>query len=89
MEPVVALDQVPASRAAAAYQLAPGMVHAILANLQQLPFRRVDVSFEGDRHPNISHYHILIRVPWLNKVGVSIANHLAKTLGELEDHLKR
>lgn len=58
----------------------------ILTRLQTLPWRRIDVSFEGTRMPFFAHNHIQVTRKWLNWYGNAVCQHLAQQIADMEKH---
>ena len=56
----------------------------ILRRLQTLPWRRIDVSFEGTKMPFFAHNHIQVTRKWLNWYGNAVCQHLAQQLADME-----
>lgn len=56
----------------------------ILRRLQTLPWRRIDVSFEGTNMPFFAHNHIQVTRKWLNWYGSAVCQHLAQQLADME-----
>lgn len=56
----------------------------ILERLQTLPWRRIDVSFEGTSMPFFAHNHIQVTRKWLNWYGNAVCQHLAQQLADME-----
>ena len=56
----------------------------ILQRLQSLPWRRIDVSFEGTNMPFFAHNHIQVTRKWLNWYGNAVCQHLAEQLADME-----
>uniref|UniRef100_A0A061RZM0 Alpha beta-hydrolases superfamily protein n=1 Tax=Tetraselmis sp. GSL018 TaxID=582737 RepID=A0A061RZM0_9CHLO len=59
-------------------------VSAMLANLQELPWRRVDVWIKDPFSHFMAHNHIQVTSKWINGVGQPIVRHLTSLLGSLE-----
>lgn len=56
----------------------------ILQRLQTMPWRRIDVSFEGTKMPFFAHNHMQVTRKWLNWYGISVCQHLAQQLAHME-----
>lgn len=61
----------------------------ILASLQRLAWRRVDVSFRHASLPLLAHQHIQVQRSWVNSVGLPVAQHLARSLKAMEAARRR
>ena len=59
-------------------------VEAMLARLQSLPWRRVDVCFGDTPLPLLSHQHIQMQRWWMNWPGRSVVRHLGLQLQAME-----
>ncbi|GIL80454.1 hypothetical protein Vretifemale_9661, partial [Volvox reticuliferus] len=55
----------------------------MLRRLQRLPWRRIDVSFQGARF-GFAHNNIQVTRRWLNFEGITVAHHLARQVAALE-----
>ncbi|KAF6261528.1 putative serine esterase-domain-containing protein [Scenedesmus sp. NREL 46B-D3] len=61
----------------------PQLVAHMLHRLQELPWRRIDVSFQGARF-GFAHNNIQVTRRWLNFEGVAVPCHLAQQLQVME-----
>ncbi|GAQ82837.1 hypothetical protein KFL_001260070 [Klebsormidium nitens] len=52
----------------------------MIAGLQQVPWRKVDVSFNGAYLPMFAHFSITVKSEWLHWEGEAVVTHLADTL---------
>lgn len=59
----------------------------MLKRLQSMPWRRIDVSFQGTRMPFLAHNHIQVTRRWLNWYGNAVCQHLAQQLADMEKNL--
>ncbi|BDA45665.1 probable lipid droplet phospholipase 1 at N-terminal half [Coccomyxa sp. Obi] len=56
----------------------------MLARLQELPWRRIDVCFKGTSMPFFAHNLIQVTRKWLNWEGEAVAQHFAALFTEME-----
>ena len=56
----------------------------ILRQLQLLPWRRIDVSFQHSSMPFFAHNHIQVTRKWLNWEGATVCEHLAQRIADME-----
>ncbi|GLI70839.1 hypothetical protein VaNZ11_015852, partial [Volvox africanus] len=59
------------------------IAEVMLRRLQRLPWRRIDVSFQGARL-GFAHNNIQVTRRWLNFEGITVAHHLARQVVALE-----
>jgi hypothetical protein len=56
-----------------------------LAQLQKLPWRRVDVCFRGANFPLLAHQHLQVQRHWLNGAGFATVKHMTLQLVAMEE----
>ncbi|GLC52657.1 hypothetical protein PLESTB_000654200 [Pleodorina starrii] len=81
-------DASSAAEAAEAAAATAAMAEVMLRRLQRLPWRRIDVSFQGAVF-GLAHNNIQVTRRWLNFEGLAVAGHVARQVVALEEEWAR